>query len=111
MSVLLTVPLGPHPPVPGGPDDKSPYALRVLASSVLKWITEQYAPQYPGLLPRGCFNFMNGSSCHKISPWFTADIQVSRRPLRKPCFHHPRQYLRLMVPSLQLVDMKVPFSV
>lgn len=52
MSVLLTVPLGPWPPAPSGSDDKTPYALRGLASNVLRLISEQYASKYPGLLPR-----------------------------------------------------------
>lgn len=51
MSVLLTVPLGPYPPTSGS-DDKSPYAARVLASSVLRLVAEQYGSKYPGLLPR-----------------------------------------------------------
>lgn len=51
MSVLLTVPLGPHPPSSGA-EEKSPYATRVLAASVLRLVAQQYGDKYTALRPR-----------------------------------------------------------
>ena len=59
MSVLLSVPLGPHPPQSGS-EDKTPYQLRAVAANVLKSIMEQYGPKYPGLLPRELFKLIMG---------------------------------------------------
>lgn len=49
LSILLTVPLGPHPPVSQGP---TPFDLRSRASDVLAKLVSTYAPTYPGLVPR-----------------------------------------------------------
>ena len=52
MSILITVPLGPHPPSGPSQGQPTPYELRVRAGEVLKRIAELYGPRYPGLLPR-----------------------------------------------------------
>ncbi|CAD6567611.1 MAG: hypothetical protein TREMPRED_003748 [Tremellales sp. Tagirdzhanova-0007] len=53
MSVLLTVPLGPHPPSSSNSgSQQSSYGLRIRASEVLGKIGAVYGPSYPGLLPR-----------------------------------------------------------
>lgn len=49
LSILLTVPLGPHPVTGPGP---SPFDLRSRASDVLAKLVSQYAATYPGLIPR-----------------------------------------------------------
>ncbi|ORY35025.1 hypothetical protein BCR39DRAFT_516221 [Naematelia encephala] len=50
MSVILTVPLGPHPP--SGEKGLTPFELRSKASQVLGKVAKQYGSTYPGLLPR-----------------------------------------------------------
>jgi transcription initiation factor TFIID subunit 6 len=53
MSILLTFPLGPHPPpssVTKG--ELTSYGLRVRAAHLLRKVAEVYGPKYPGLLPR-----------------------------------------------------------
>lgn len=49
MSILLTVPLGPHPPVSTSP---SAFDLRVRAADVLAKLVSLYGKNYPGLVPR-----------------------------------------------------------
>ncbi|WWC73412.1 uncharacterized protein I206_107379 [Kwoniella pini CBS 10737] len=51
MSIILTVPLGPHPPSSSS-NQPSPYDLRLHASQVLGKIAEKYGKSYPGLIPR-----------------------------------------------------------
>ena len=52
MSVLLTVPLGPHPAGPTYTGQPSAFDLRVNAASILNKIANVYGPRYPGLIPR-----------------------------------------------------------
>ncbi|WWC93104.1 uncharacterized protein L201_008070 [Kwoniella dendrophila CBS 6074] len=52
MSIILTVPLGPHPPSSSSSNQPSPYDLRLHASQVLGKIAEKYGKSYPGLIPR-----------------------------------------------------------
>lgn len=58
MSVLLTVPLGPHPPSSSlsNAPQPIPYDLRVRASEVLGKIAAVYGPKYSGLLPRQSYS-------------------------------------------------------
>lgn len=49
LSILLTVPLGPHPPTSTSP---SPFELRTRAADVLAKLVQLYAKGYPGLVPR-----------------------------------------------------------
>lgn len=49
LSILLTVPLGPHPPTSASP---SPFELRTRAADVLAKLVSLYAKNYPGLVPR-----------------------------------------------------------
>ncbi|BEI92919.1 uncharacterized protein CcaverHIS019_0505470 [Cutaneotrichosporon cavernicola] len=50
LSILLTVPLGPHP-TPSGMSP-SPFELRTRAADVLAKLVNLYANGYPGLVPR-----------------------------------------------------------
>ena len=52
MSVLLTVPLGPHPAAPTNSGQPPAYDLRVKAAGILNKIATMYGPTYPGLIPR-----------------------------------------------------------
>ncbi|WWC65573.1 uncharacterized protein I303_108191 [Kwoniella dejecticola CBS 10117] len=53
MSIILTVPLGPHPASSSSLSNQpSPYDLRLHASQVLGKIAEKYGKSYPGLIPR-----------------------------------------------------------
>ncbi|RSH93625.1 hypothetical protein EHS25_006271 [Saitozyma podzolica] len=50
LSIVLTVPLGPHPPDPSS--RLTPFDLRLRATDVLGKIASQYGSQYAGLVPR-----------------------------------------------------------
>lgn len=52
LSIILTVPLGPHPPQPASLSQPSPTEIRSRASDVLSKIASTYSPSYPGLIPR-----------------------------------------------------------
>ncbi|KAL7424833.1 histone H4-like TAF Taf6, SAGA complex subunit [Cryptotrichosporon argae] len=52
LSILLTIPLGPFPPVPSSAGEPSSFDTRLRASSVLKKLVDSYGPAYPGLVPR-----------------------------------------------------------
>ncbi|AAW43418.1 hypothetical protein CNBE0210 [Cryptococcus deneoformans B-3501A] len=52
LSIILTVPLGPHPPQPASSSQPSPTEIRSRASDVLSKIASTYSPSYPGLIPR-----------------------------------------------------------
>ncbi|WVQ96401.1 hypothetical protein IAU59_003506 [Kwoniella sp. CBS 9459] len=51
LSIILTVPLGPHPPSSSSSQPSS-YDLRLHASQILGRIAEKYGKTYAGLLPR-----------------------------------------------------------
>ncbi|WWD20037.1 hypothetical protein CI109_104510 [Kwoniella shandongensis] len=52
LSIILTVPLGPHPPSSSSSSQPSPYDIRQRAAEVLGKIAENYGRSYPGLIPR-----------------------------------------------------------
>jgi hypothetical protein len=49
--MILTVPLGPHPPSSSAPKPDA-FDIRARAAEVLGKIAQVYGPKYPGLLPR-----------------------------------------------------------
>lgn len=51
LSVILTVPLGPHPPSSSTPKPDA-FDIRSRAADVLGKITSLYGPKYPSLSPR-----------------------------------------------------------
>ncbi|EIW72312.1 hypothetical protein TREMEDRAFT_70674 [Tremella mesenterica DSM 1558] len=51
MSILLTVPLGPHPPT-SSQQITAAYETRLRASDVLRKIVDDYSSSYPNLTPR-----------------------------------------------------------
>lgn len=52
LSIVLTVPLGPHPPQSAASSQPSPTEIRSRASDVLSKIASTFSPSYPGLIPR-----------------------------------------------------------
>lgn len=52
LSIILTVPLGPHPPQSAASSQPSPTEIRSRASDVLSKIASTFSPSYPGLIPR-----------------------------------------------------------
>lgn len=64
MSILLTVPLGPHPPTSTPP---SAFDLRVRAADVLSKLVSIYGKSYAGLVPRK-FAFLDSANKQDWSP-------------------------------------------
>ncbi|WVW86592.1 hypothetical protein I302_108642 [Kwoniella bestiolae CBS 10118] len=75
MSIILTVPLGPHPSSSSS-NQPSPYDLRLHASQVLGKVAEKYGRSYPGLVPR----LISTLSKSLNSPPFPSPLGASNPP-------------------------------
>ncbi|ODN79066.1 transcription initiation factor TFIID subunit 6 [Cryptococcus wingfieldii CBS 7118] len=75
LSIILTVPLGPHPPVPT-PNSPSANNIRERASDVLGKISSTYGKSYPGLLPRLVSTLIKALK----SPPFPSPLGASQAP-------------------------------
>ncbi|KAK6909003.1 hypothetical protein I203_103013 [Kwoniella mangroviensis CBS 8507] len=75
MSIILTVPLGPHPSSSSS-NQPSPYDLRLQASQVLGKVADKYGKSYPGLIPR----LVSTLSKSLNSPPFPSPLGASNPP-------------------------------
>ncbi|WVQ79482.1 hypothetical protein IAT38_001581 [Cryptococcus sp. DSM 104549] len=76
LSIILTVPLGPHPPTSSSGSQPSPFDIRQRAAEVLGKIADTYGKSYPGLVPR----LVSTLTKALLSPPFPSPLGASNPP-------------------------------